>query len=540
MELNKNLIFRSLSIFVGIILLIFTTTNFSNSLAPTISNFMLGDFANINFEFSIIINLLLLLGSSFIFLYIGFTWSNIFKHLSKILISFAIFILSISIFMFALNIHSSEIVDSIQPSIDYVLAYSLDDAITGQLEILDNEIVKVQVSENTEFETFYVSNLTSKQAESFSEIFDLSAYSIEDKTKLSKIFISSIYDEMQKVDPNSVNAPVSLSFLKSTMEEQGINMDMFKLLEISELENFFQVNDEAYLNILISNKTEILEIHIGSITSNQVELIWSNLGLSQNISYHGKEKITKIFLSEISKQKTLIGDVAIPIQTIASALPQEIKSILNYDIFSNNLSTRVIAINQIRDSCELKKINSTEICDVILLSKYDNLMQNINNLSIDQNMSINLSFLENYNSLEKVEIYFEESTSSWLFYGFIFILLNIFAYFSYWVHFKLFKRELIKFHLAYFVTKHNLLNQLFTLIIFAIIYYYIITDKLIDTLIMVLGQSEIAFLKDLMIYNSIQSIFTTGFYIMLILFIINLILYALFFFLQKNELEKSI
>lgn len=539
MEINKNRAIRSFLLFIGLIILVWSLLSFGSLIISSIESiFNLNNFV-FSLDYSLFINFVIFFFIGIICLYIGIFWDNVFKQFTKISISIAIFMLTISIFLYALNSNTSQIKNSIQPSIDYLVAYSLDDLLNSEIKDISNDTTKLSLLKNKKIEKFYVSNITLNQVNIIADRFNFKNHTNQDKITFSKIFISLIYDNILKNEPKLINTSLELSFLINLMRQQGLDINIFENLEISELELLYPQNNNAYLNIIIFDKEELKTVKINNLTDSEVDLIWENLGFNETLSKNSKNKIITTILSFANKEKQFFGNAPIPTSSISSFIPEDFKIILNYDIFSENISKRAENIVQIRSLCLNQTIKIDEVCSMIIMTNYDILMNNLKNLSSNNLLSINFtSILSNYDTLEKVDESITNKSNKWHFFLFFYIFLILISLGLYYLHFKIFNKELIKVHIPYFIAKHNLINFILSFLIFVIIYYLMVSGRLIDFILNRISGNNLSFIKNLPILNVIEHIFDEIIYFSIIYLLISIFVYIGLYFILKKDVES--
>lgn len=531
-DINKSNFLRFFLIFLGIGILLFLLIDIFNNISSL-------NFLDFEFFMNFVNKILIIFVIGIFILYIGIFWDRVFLKFTKIIVSIGVFFLTLAIFLFVINFNSSQISDSIQPSVDYLVAYSMDDLLDSNFKVNPNDTVKLSFPKDSKTTTIYVKNLTLKQTELFLDIVDLNKYSSEERLKIVKFLVSLIYDEILKNSPNSLNSSIPLSFVKDSIAQTGVDINQIFSFDVLDFGSSFIINDDAYLNILISSGEVIEDINIGEIDETQVNLIWDNLGFNKNVSYNTKYKVSIIILSILNEQDQMFNGNPIPSSLISGYIPADFKKILSLDIFSENISLRVNNIGKIRNLCEDDNVSIDEVCGAIMITKYENLVQNLDNISNNQSLPVNISLiLNNYGSVDKINKSIEDKTINWLMFFFLFLFLIILAHIIYYLHFKLFKREFLDIYIPYFIAKQNLINFVFSFIFFGTIYFLIKSSKLIDYILTIMGNESFLFIKDFPLIESLIIIFDNIFYIFLLYFIFSLILYLIFYFLLKKEVSR--
>lgn len=541
MNINKETIIRTLIIFTSIIFMILGLFGIWNILNPIITNVMSGESipkVTINDFMSGIIFIVL----GIILFTIGKNWRDIFKSISHMLVSLAILCFSISFIMISVNIHNEEIVNSVQPSIDYLLASSIDTFLNDNVEI-SKEPIKLQLSNNSEKEIFYVKNLTLRQANVIVEPLNIEI-SDEDQIFLGKFLIYNMHKYIIENNPEMINSAIPVSMLKNEIEKNGIDTSL--LSNIGLVKDSIELNEDAYIKVIVSENIEIKEIIPSQISDEDVILIWKNLDFSENVSFDTKKKIVQLGIGYINKEikKTGIEIDSIPVASISEQIPNEIKQITNYDILNNNITVRSEEIKELREDCKSNKINSSDFCTPILLTDYNNLMNTLPNMTEDMGLPIPLNFsesLELYNTTENLGNTIDEKTSKGYLFLFLGVLLMSMAIGTYYLNFKINNRELILIHVPYYIAKINLINYVPAFLLFLLMYFIIVSGKLtqiVSNLLPPEMTTGIDALIEMPIFQTILDIFDQIIFLNLIYLGISILLFGLFFLLLKKEVRN--
>jgi hypothetical protein len=401
----------------------------------------------------------------YILVHIGIYYKNFFKEITKGIISISIFFISLSFLFITVEDNSESLVNSIQPSIDILLASSIDTIINDNIKILSGEIIDVTISQNSKVQRYNNYNLTSEQAQFFMSQFGISDLTNKKNIYLTRLIITMIYDEIMKTPGLSPDVAIPLNELKSQVKDTKVDLSTLKTIEESIVTKIYPVNINSYLTLLISENDEIKTFTVGQLSENQTNEIWSQLGFNENNSYNTKNKIVDIFLSvvitEIKKanQSELIG--AIPLGTIKTMIPSGVIEALNFDILHENYTIRSTEINKLRLSCENKKINITELCDMIMLTKYDHFLTEIENFSEVANIEIPQIYLNNIkeiNTINKLETKIIQFTKHKTLFIILGILILLISGISYYIHSKINELHTPTIEIIHKVNKYNLIN----------------------------------------------------------------------------------
>lgn len=572
MEFKKETLIRGSIIFIGIFLILYSIINIILSLLPIVNDFMSGSL--IGFKTPELKGYFIVLIIGFIIYIIGRQWKNLLKFLTGFIVSFAVLYITLVIFFIALSNNSTHVTESIQPSIDYLLASSIDDILDNYLESVDeNSHIKVILMENISNEIIYNKNITLSQINLFSDFEKIffkknSILNQDQKKKFAKIVITQIYNNLNTSTKN-ISIPISQInqimtdnmnmslILTQNLSSLGLSSEEESILKNSDpevIENLFKenpdlilnslhINNEAKLNILLFNNSITKNIYFNNLNKKEVNLIWENLGLSSRISYKSKETLVKVIIPLISSQlpQTMaIENIAIPLASVSSMIPNEIKELSKYDFLNNNISKRANILPKLRYNCENKEIKIHQVCDTILIFRYNNLMSQLKNISNNNTykIPINLtSSLENFDTLEKVNNSLIDLSSRWIKDLVISISLFLISLIVYYYHFKLNHEKLILIHIPYYITKLNLINFGIGFIFIVIFYFgfnYLL--KFLSSLNIIGLNSKI--LLELPIILVLQDIFKDVFFFSVYYLIISILLFLSFYFILKTQVKK--
>lgn len=492
-------------------------------------------------------------------------------------ISLGIISLTFAIFLYPINVKSEEISGSIQPTIDYFLSKTIDDLVEQKINEQNSTELKITLLNNKKIVKIYSHNITDKQIDIITDPFNFTSANLESKKIFSKFLIATVYNQLRKGEiegGNDIAIP-----LKSLSSQANFNVNSFESLDENTINIFCNADQETlnsiidmakesnselgnlltnefigqlceddpkiYINVLTYDTEITKEINTATISKDDVELIWENLDFLENVSYESKQKIISLALGFLSEEYgTSLGDTAIPLASISNLIPQDMKTIVSYDIFNKNETVKQEAIQNARDDCEKGIISISEICQAINLTDYNVLMKNFNNLTQNnveiQNLSINITgFVEKIDSTEKVETLIDESTKYYIHFlilYFIFISLAIFVASThkneennannYWKN------------IYYMFSKLNLKKFLPHFILIAIIYYIITTGTLFEILIKTAPlniQSMFSDFFEIPMLIKIIDIIRITFYITMGYFLTSLIVFGIAYYYKKYK-----
>lgn len=489
MNINKIMISRIVITIIGILFLlngIFEIYKvFSKTLVNTFGLSLTAyDTGNLIYAIIFIIQ-------GYILTNIGIHYKNFFKYITTGIISISIFLFSLSFLFIVLDNNSNDLVTSIQPSIDILLASSVDTIIDESLDILNGRTVDVTLSEDIQIERFNNYDLTDKQADFFTSTLDITGIDTEKKLYLTRLIISMVFEQIEKTDGLSADTAIPLNEIKTQITSTGVDLNVLKTLDETLVNQVYPVNINAYITLLISTNDEIKTLTIGKLTNDEIEQIWEQLGLNKNISTQTKTKVLDMFLSvilsEISNADSSGLITSIPLATIKTMIPQGIFEILSYDILHPDFTYRAQEIANLRNSCEEETIDFKEICDIIKLTKYNYFMSEIINLSATANIQIPqlyLNEIEKVNTIDKLETTIKTVSQTRYLVLVIAIIIFLIAFGSYLIHNKINDIQMSKLETLYKVNKINLISFSFSYVFLIIGVLLITGDKLFDLIIL--------------------------------------------------------
>ncbi len=544
---NYELLIRALLIILGLFLIINSLIKFWNLIEPLLNQITIGNIELIKNTFDLIdkdkisiILIQIIIGFS---LYkIGINWKNIFKELTIWIISLGVFFFSISIFLFVIHSNSNLIVNDIQPSIDYLISSSIENLLNEtnyESNLNNNYSLDLLLFNNYYISEFYVSNISLEQSKYFTSKLNINYSRDEDKIEITKILISSIFDSQKSYNELIINTPIPIETIKEILIKSNININDINNIPISLVKSFYNVNNDARLNIIISNESINLTITPNNLENNS-DLIWKNLIGLNNISKSSKIKIEKLIFSYLPYYTNSLpfDNIKLPLITLSSLIPNDIKEVINYDLLNEDLLVRSNNLKILRDKCISNKSFLPEICPKIIVTDYNYLLENISSTPEINSLGINFSKI---NSINKLNNEINNKTSKWkiyLIYGIICFLLGLFFYY---LHFKLFNRELILIHIPYYISKLNLYNLIFIVILFSITQFLLISDKIITIINSNPNENFhkiFNIILNLPIYKDLININQEILLSLIYYFIASIIIYIILFFLLKKEVNK--
>jgi energy-coupling factor transporter transmembrane protein EcfT len=423
---------------------------------------------------------------SLILLYIGFVWKNVFKSLSKISISFAAIFLFLAIFNYSIYIHTDNLTNSIQNSIDQVI-YEYGISYLENQSKGDFSLTFI-IGNETKL-TLYNKNLTYKQANLFLNLINLNekTYTREDKIKLTKIIISLIHKNLNTYGLNS-NEYIPIDVLNNFKSELStINLTTLLKFSEPELENLQIIDQNGYIKISYLNNSKTIKYDSSTNNKTIINEIWKELNFNKSVSYTTKQKTLNLIFSYVSQNEEFknydLNKYKIPLNLVSENIPNNVKQLTNYDLFNSNKTIAIQNLNKIRNDCENKKLNFTEICSVINLTKYENIIKSINkslNNESNEFSENNIINISKYDSLNKLNTQIKNKTSKYTSEIIYFVILMIISYILFLIHTKYIEDKISFSETNYFISKHLLINWIFFELFFIAVYYLFKEEILSD------------------------------------------------------------
>lgn len=385
-------------------------------------------------EFSLGAGIFLL---GFVLYFLGRHFGDWPKFLVKLLTHSGLFLLSVALVVLVVSSSAKHIANSIQPTIDYVAAYAIEDVVDQLKEDLPNERLTLMLAENVEIRTMYSGNLSLEDANVLAEIFGLSDKSTEDKLFFSQFIIGLVYSELQRTDgfENVILPSSTLREQYSLLTGSITDIDRTTLTQLCDLnsgdisvilsnlrtldpQTFSSISVElitsicsndpnAFLSLALYDDQITKTIETKNIETEDAILIWENLGLYPGVSIDTKKAFLEIGLSTLAPEIASydIGLDAIPVTTVGSLLPNDIKNLFKYDLFSPSLYVRQQSISLLRDDCKGGVTSIQQLCTGILYTEFDYLMSNLDTIESEE-MIVSEEIIEittEFNSVEKIE-----------------------------------------------------------------------------------------------------------------------------------------
>ncbi len=428
-------------------------------------------------------------------MYVGKYWGNFAKALSRLTLFVGVFLFIIGLTLLAFDSNVDDFVGSVQPSIDIMVAGQFDSLLTQNTQILDGKKVNVAISENSTINVYYNENLTLEQANSLTQGlgFDLNSND-DDKIMFAQIFITILHEEISSNYPEYKDNPIPLSLIEEMFSENDIDFSTLSNIDAQMLEEVYPIDNTAHIKVLMSENLQNNVFVIGEMTKQEINLIWDNMGFDNSISYQTKSAYIDIIFSEFAKQMDMYGqNISIPISSLASIVPSEMSELFKYDFMTENFDIRVANLVKLRSDCQDGKYNSIteleEVCESVMMTKYDYLMEKLPELANTGDVEIPLDidgFVKDFGTLDKIKSMLKSFSSYWLLFS-IFGFLIIISSFLIQVignHFSQTQYDLIKIFkdFSYAHLMHALINFLLIFLLYLFIASEIFSN-LINSLI---------------------------------------------------------
>ncbi len=151
MEKKIETIIRTFLIIVGLLFMIYGgyeiyTTLENQAIISDITN---NTFEYNKYDFTNILSLITIIIVGYVIFTIGISWKNILKTIGTICISFAVLFLTLAMTIYPIHSNSEEITNSIQPTIDYILAGSIDKILLEQIDISEGKTINLIYNNKT-------------------------------------------------------------------------------------------------------------------------------------------------------------------------------------------------------------------------------------------------------------------------------------------------------------------------------------------------------------------------------------------------------
>ncbi len=422
--------------------------------------------------------------------YVGKYWRKSLKYLTSLSVSFALLLLTFSMILYPINSNAQEIVDSTQPSIDYLVTNSLDVGFNNLTEIYYGKNLTLELYENVDVEKYYVNSLNVNQVDTLAQILGYSYKKYMDKFILSQYAVSIIYNQIAVLSPKILDAPVTLN---SIIER--VDFSLIGNLNPSLLQSNYPINDKAYFTVLLPRDFQTRIVSIGNVSDEDIDSIWPNTKLGYSNSLEHKRRVIDITLSMVSSElnNSNVETSSFPVPTVFALIPENIRVFFSYDFLNPNVSKRVLEVGRMRSDCVSGSLTNEQVCSGIVATEYGNFIANIGNLSQigDSWVSFNVSkTLEPVNTIEKLEREIKEVSSLWKVSLIVAMFFFILAFVLYFCHFKLSKKEVVFWYIPYYISKLNLLGFVSVFILILVGRLVLYSDRFVELISYVVGKDS--------------------------------------------------
>ncbi|MFW5704881.1 MAG: hypothetical protein ACOCXG_03470 [Nanoarchaeota archaeon] len=322
--------------------------------------------------------LILIIFIGIIILSIANNWNEKFKGLGRLFLEISIFFLFISIFYFNLGLYNENLGDEIQSSIDYVAVNSMDKIIANEYEDLFGEEINILVADNFYEKTYYNTNLTESEANELIEELEIKVGE-KSKIELVKFFISEVNKKLKSSPMEGFEIGIPISVLREQAKNYNPELMLSADFDAELFSTYLSMEKSAKIKIIYAENETTITKKISELEDTEIELIWENLGLDFSVSKNTKEIITKIFLAEIEKQNLQPNsEYSIPIASFASLITGQQKQMLEYDLFAENIDTRLENLQNLKSDCNQNNNtnNTDQFCEFVKQTDFDVMMEN--------------------------------------------------------------------------------------------------------------------------------------------------------------------
>ena len=234
MEKKIEIIIRTFLIIAGLLLMIYGgyeiyTTLESQGIITDITN---NTFEYDKYDFTNILSLITIIIVGYILFTIGTSWKNILKTIGTICISFAVLFLTLAMTLYPIHSNSEEITNSIQPTIDYILAGSIDKILLSQINISEGKTINLVYNNKTTPTT--IGKIDEKNANLiWKELGFDEKVSYETKNITINILLTVTINEVGEETLKTIPLPLNMvgQFLQNSNETKDIkkiiNYDLF-------------------------------------------------------------------------------------------------------------------------------------------------------------------------------------------------------------------------------------------------------------------------------------------------------------------------
>lgn len=307
MEKKTQTIVRIILVIIGILLLLYGFFGIYTSLEEKIIPKILENDFNFEYKLSEISLEITLIIFSLFLITIGLRWSNIFKTITTTLVSFAVLFLTIAITLYPIYSNSQEIANSVQPSIDYIVAGSFDKILLDNIEISNGE--KINLIYNGKTNEITIGNLKENDANLIWKELGFND-TVSYETKNFTINLLLTYTSKELKTNNMEKIPIPLNIVGKFLQNSNQTKDIKKIIEYDFFNKNISLRAEN-LNKLRTdcenNKIELKEI-CTPITMTKYETMMKNATNIENSNV--PVQLTNVLkdIDTTSKMKIYIED----------------------------------------------------------------------------------------------------------------------------------------------------------------------------------------------------------------------------------------
>lgn len=441
-----------------------------------VSNLISGQFNTIISSLILIVTFFLI---GYLLISIGLNWRTVFKKASRISASLGVLLIIITLILGPVETHSEEVSNSIQPSIDFVVASQISNKIKDSVNIKEGTLTLSMAKTNSK-KDIYAKNITVSQADYLLNLLNFQkSYTNKEKKIVGKVITDKIYESLK--EKGMGDTPLSASQIKENMPMNASEIESNPLFTPEALKSQ-EISEKSKLTILEKGDKETIEVSVKNPEKKKVKTVWNKLNLAENVSYSTKSNMTQIIFAIVNMQldEMNLKQDTIPVSTLNSAMPANIKTITGYDIFSQNITKRTSEVRKLRNDCTENKIKLKELCEPLEKTKYENMIKEAE--KGDMNNSIVNLATEELGSKEEIDKYIEEKTNLWKTLLPLAIILLALAGFVYYFHLKANDEEASIIQIPYYISKLNLIYTILAAVLITILYFLVSSNILINTL----------------------------------------------------------
>lgn len=283
MERKIQILIRSILIILGILFMlyggyeIYTNIQSQGIITDIINN----KFEYTKYDLSSIMSFVIVIILGYILFIIGSSWSNIFKMIATMCISFGVLFLTLAMSIYPIYSNAEEVSNSVQPSIDYILAGSIDKILLQQIEISEGK--KINLIYNNKTTEVTVGNIDKKNADlMWKELGFEEKISYETKNITLNLLLTLTINQVG--EENLKMIPVPLNLVGQVIQNSNNTKDIKKIIEYDFFNRNITLRAEnlAKLRLECENKQITLNELCTPILMTKYENIIKNVSDVQN------------------------------------------------------------------------------------------------------------------------------------------------------------------------------------------------------------------------------------------------------------------